>query len=528
MQSATTKGQFLKEQRHYRAFLSYSHVDNRFAAKLHNWLETYRIPKHALPKTTFSRRTLSPIFRDRAEMPASSSLDQEVRDALTASDALLVLCSPEARASRWVNEEISLFREIHPDRPIIAAIFRGEPAESFPPALLASSCQQNSVEPIAADFRPGHDGYKLARLKIVAGLTRIPLDRIIQRDAQRQVRRVMLVTATAFMLVLILGLMLLSVIEAKRETDVQRQKAEGLIEYMLTDLRTKLQGVGRLDILQSVNARALEYYASDQRLEALPPESLARRARALHAMGEDELKRGDEPKALAQFNEAYRTTSELLEREPNVPQRLYAHAQSEFWLGYIDFMHDRNARALPRFKAYQSLATRLVQLRPNEGRYWRELAFAEGNVCTIRVATKVADKATIICKRALTAMTRASRLSPNDPSIAADLANRHAWLADALLLQRAYPQALAQRKYQSAILKRLIDRDPENAAYLQDWILARYSMSDLLNRSGAKAEARQMRSEALRDVNRLVANDPANKDWQIWRDKLIQPLTEGN
>ncbi|RZA03737.1 MAG: hypothetical protein EOO68_09075, partial [Moraxellaceae bacterium] len=45
-------------------------------------------------------------------------------------------------------------------------------------------------EPIAADFRAEHDGRKLARLKIVAGLTGIALDQIIQRDAQRQLRSV--------------------------------------------------------------------------------------------------------------------------------------------------------------------------------------------------------------------------------------------------------------------------------------------------------------------------------------------------
>ena len=32
------------EQPRYRAFLSYSHADTPAAARLHRWLETYRIP----------------------------------------------------------------------------------------------------------------------------------------------------------------------------------------------------------------------------------------------------------------------------------------------------------------------------------------------------------------------------------------------------------------------------------------------------------------------------------------------------
>jgi hypothetical protein len=65
-------------------------------------------------------RRLTPIFRDRNELPASSDLNEEVRNALAASACLIVLCSPEARRSRWVDQEIRYFREKHPDRPILA------------------------------------------------------------------------------------------------------------------------------------------------------------------------------------------------------------------------------------------------------------------------------------------------------------------------------------------------------------------------------------------------------------------------
>jgi hypothetical protein len=145
---------------------------------------------------------LTPIFRDRAELPAASSLDQEVRQALSQSDVLLVLCSPAARNSRWVDAEIELFRSLHPDRPVIAALLEGEPEESFPASLVGPDAKGVTHEPIAADFRADHDGPKLARLKIVAGLTGIALDQIIQRDAQRQLRRVIAITLLTVLLTL--------------------------------------------------------------------------------------------------------------------------------------------------------------------------------------------------------------------------------------------------------------------------------------------------------------------------------------
>ncbi|WHO40140.1 toll/interleukin-1 receptor domain-containing protein [Sphingobium sp. AP49] len=516
-------------QRRYRAFMSYSHVDERAARTLHHWLETYRIPARLTgmpsPRGPVPRR-LTPIFRDRAELPAASSLDQEVRLALSQSDALLLLCSPAAKASRWVDAEITLFRQLHPDRPIIAALVEGEPADSFPTALLTPDSHGIVHEPIAADFRPNHDGPKLARLKIIAGLTGLPLDQIIQRDAQRQLRRVIGVTFAAVFLALMMALMLVFVARARSEAEQQRQQAEGLIEFMLTDLREKLEGVGRLDVLQTVNKRALGYYAEQPDLNALPAASLERRARILQAMGEDDFKRGDTVAALAQFREAYRVTETLLTAAPDDPQRLFAHAQSEFWLGYVDFIRSRNDSALPRFEAYQALARRLVAIEPGNRAYWRELGYAQGNICTIAVDGKRTAQALKSCHEALETMERVRQLSPDDPNIAADLANRHAWMADALRIQGNNAAALDERNQQGDILQALLQADPKNAGYLQDWMLARYSMSQLLHALGQVKRAEDMQQEARADVNRLVAQDPDNNDWRVWQKKLARPLTQ--
>lgn len=519
------------ETRHYRAFLSYSHADERFAGKLHRWLEAYRIPARLVG--TVSRvgarpvqvpRRLTPIFRDRAELAAASSLDQEVRQALSQSDVLLVLCSPAAKNSRWVDAEIELFRSLHPDRPVIAALLEGEPEESFPTSLVGPDANGVTHEPIAADFRADHDGARLARLKIVAGLTGIALDQIIQRDAQRQLRRVIAITLLTVVLTLSMALMLIFALRAQREAEHQRQQAEGLIEFMLTDLRQRLEGVGRLDVLGSVNERALDYYADQSDLNALPADSLERRARILHAMGEDDHKRGEYAGAVAKFAEAHRVTGTLLAADPRDPSRIFAHAQSEFWLGYVDFMAGRYEKALPRFIAYRALAEHLVRLAPENQAYWRELAYAEGNICTIAVTLKGPEEQLAECGNALKTMERVASMVPDDRSLDADIANRHAWMADALRVQGRNVEALEERSRQAAIVQRLVREDPKNATYQQDWMLARYSNAELLYSLGDKRRAEQLRGEARQDVARLIASDPENNDWRLWQAKLAAPF----
>lgn len=518
------------EPARYRAFISYSHADERAARKLHRWLESYRLPRTTIGRLTPRGevpRKLGPIFRDRNELPASTSLGDEVAAALGGSDCLILLCSPAARASRWVNQEVALFRRLHPDRPVLAALLSGEPGDSFPPELTAPGPDGVEREPIAADFRRSGDGGRVARLKIVAGLTGLPLDLLVQRDAQRQTRRAIAITIASFTLALLFAGLLILAVNARNEAERQRQQAESLIEFMLTDLRTRLQGVGRLDILVSVNERAQAYYGEQGDLSRLPIASLERRARVLHAMGEDDQRRGALDAALAKFREAHRVTGTLLAEEPEDPTRIFTHAQSEFWIGYTDFLHQRHASAEQHFGAYLRLARQLVTIAPGNAAYLRELSYAEGNLCSLALARQTRPEAALTaCARALATMRRVAMAMPGEPGVTLDLANRHAWMADAYKAAGDGARALEERQQQAAIIDRLVAADPKNASYRQDWILSRFALATQLRELGRPEAALLSAREARDAIARLTATDPANNEWRGWRARIEKSFPE--
>ena len=93
----------------YKAFISYSHSDEAWARWLHRKLEHYRLPRSVRNGAQVGGGDLRPIFRDRDELASSGSLNAAILDALQRSDALIVICSPAAAKSRWVNQEISEF-----------------------------------------------------------------------------------------------------------------------------------------------------------------------------------------------------------------------------------------------------------------------------------------------------------------------------------------------------------------------------------------------------------------------------------
>lgn len=188
-------------QLRYRAFLSYSHVDEAAVRLLHRRLERYRVPR-ALRRSSVGTvpARLHPVFRDRDELASATQLSASIERALDESRALVVVCSPAAARSPWVNAEIRWFRRHHPGRPVLAFVVAGDPGldprrdpehAAFPPALALADPDQPQGElgePLAADARPEADGFPSAFLKLVAGLLGVRFDELRRRDHRRRQR----------------------------------------------------------------------------------------------------------------------------------------------------------------------------------------------------------------------------------------------------------------------------------------------------------------------------------------------------
>jgi tetratricopeptide (TPR) repeat protein len=220
---------------HYVAFISYSHRDRRWAEWLHRSIENYRLPPgvKSASEGEVTPVRLKPIFLDRAELPSSASLADSVTKALADSAALVVICSPAAAQSRWVNEEVRTFKALGRGSRIYCLVVDGEPAvgDCFPPALRfaiedGQLTERPAPEPMAADVRIGKDERGLARLKIVAGLLDVPLDRLRQREQLRRQRRLALIAALASVGCIAFGALAIVALSARTEALRQRAVAE--------------------------------------------------------------------------------------------------------------------------------------------------------------------------------------------------------------------------------------------------------------------------------------------------------------
>jgi tetratricopeptide (TPR) repeat protein len=199
----------------YVAFLSYSHRNKAETEWLHRALERYHVPKKLVGKETPKGKVparLIPVFRDRDELSASADLGNELRAALANSDHLIVIASPASARSTYVQEEIRYFKSLNGELRVFALIVDGEPyastmpgreaEEAFPLSLRFKvgddgQLTDTPAEPIAADIRPGKDGHRLALMKLIAGITGLRLDDLVQREAQRRARRLTIIASLA-------------------------------------------------------------------------------------------------------------------------------------------------------------------------------------------------------------------------------------------------------------------------------------------------------------------------------------------
>ncbi|UTW56334.1 toll/interleukin-1 receptor domain-containing protein [Kordiimonas sp. SCSIO 12610] len=480
-------------QYHYKAFISYSHRDRKIGERLHKWLERYKLPKSLVGKETRIGHVparLGKIFRDREELPASDDLTTEIRKALEQSEFMIVLCSPNSASSRWVNREILDFKRVRGDKYVLPIIIDGEPfasngdnpeAECFPPALrykigADGMLSSEHAEPIAADLRKFADGENRAFLKIVAGLTGVGLDEIVERNYKRKQRIVMAVTALSLLAVIVMSALTNEAVTARREAErqravavaaqahaeFQRGEAEGLIEFMLTELHDKLKSVGRLDALGAVGERAVGYYGG-QILENMPDASVGRSARAFLLLGEVQNSLGNSSEALKMFERAAKSTAAALDRDPDNPERLFDHSQSVYYVGLMAWDTNDIAMVDKNWRAYLKYAEKMVSLEPDNIKWQRELGFANSNMGVLFYDVyNRPDQAIEYFNNAIDLANLVWSSDKKNINYGYTVANEHAWLADAFNRFGAYGRAYSERTIQKKIFEDLLRLEPNN------------------------------------------------------------------
>jgi serine/threonine-protein kinase len=383
------------------------------------------------------------------------------------------------------------------------------------------------------------------------------LDWIANRS-RRAARRI--AVAAAIAVVLIGGTKY--VVDIRHERSIaehRREQAEGLISFMVGELRKKLEPVGRLDILSGVGDEALRYFS-----ELTPGEmtvgELRQNARTLSQIGEVRIAQGNLASADASMRRSFALASAAVLREPRNAEARFELATSEFWIGEVSRLRGDLAGALRHDREYLRICEALAKENPSNRQYAIESGYGHSNVGTIleeqgdlagaldhyrqAVAIKEqhapakADLAKTISKVAVVLQT----MGRFDEARAA-FGREHDLLADALRTRSDNTQwltalatnrnllaslesdtgddrrALALIEEQHDITARLVARDPKNATWQRNLEASDSKWGYLLRVSGDMAQSESHYRAAFARLQPLLAKDPTRALWK--RDAIV-------
>jgi eukaryotic-like serine/threonine-protein kinase len=357
-----------------------------------------------------------------------------------------------------------------------------------------------------------------------------PSDRPTAADALRRLERIIETPKRIARRVAVAALLALVVVVAWRYTvDLRRERAaaqkaeveakrsradaDGLIGFMLGDLRAKLEPVGRLDIMDDVAARSLKYMSS-LRTESMAPQEIARNSKALYQLGEVRMAQGNLASAAAVFNDSLALAKLAAQRDANDPQLQLGLGTAHFWVGDALRLQGDLPGALGHMREYRGIAETLAKRFPGNDEYQVERAYGHSNVGTILEAQ--ADLPGALAEYRITLEVQSARLAGavNDPKRRDDLAgtlNKTGYI-----LERLGRLTEARQNYEQefAIYSALAVADPKNVRWKDRTANSHEYLASVLQSLGELDAALAHADAGAVLYGELVAHDPTNTDWQ--------------
>ncbi|MQA41408.1 AAA family ATPase [Rugamonas sp. FT29W] len=345
--------------------------------------------------------------------------------------------------------------------------------------------------------------------------------RLSARRARRHERlRVLVLTLIVALAMLASGLGL-SEMAAKRAAELRRREAESLVDFMLGDFTDKLRPLGRLDFLESVSQRALQYLRGAQTEERSLAE-LMLRAKGLQVLGEVSRSRGDSAGAIDALNQANAILLRQQQATPNDIKVLKNLGVNAYWLGQMH--RDRNdwQAAEQDWRAYLRFSDLLHALEPSNTEWWVEQSYAHNSLGSLALTRGMPALAVPEFEASIALKRRALAQMPASRTVTVELADSYSWLASAK--QSLGQLEAAQQLYADEMMlaRQLSERYPDESMWKRRLALA-FQHRGLINLAkGRDADTLLDYELAIELYAAIVKQDRDNRGWQVELANLNQ------
>ena len=528
----------------YDAFISYSHAkDKPVAAALQSVIQK-------LGKPWYRRRALR-VFRDDTSLSATPSLWPSIEQALGNSSFLVLLASPEAAASPWVEKEVSFWLSNKGPETLLIALTGGEltwndegadfawdNATPLPPALKG----RFAAEPKWVDLRAYRDGdsdaanSRNARFielgaDLAAAIRGVPKEDLLSQEVRQQRRAVNLALSAAAGLLLLAGAAVWQWTVAMSQRDRAERTLEAATETangLVFDLAQQLKDRAGMpaDLVRNILDRARKLQSQLTQSGETAPELRRSEAAALIALADTLYSLGDSKAALEAANKSHEILEELTAIDPDNTEWQRWLSISHNKIGGLLLLTGEQDKALAEYRKGLAIREKFAAALPGEKEWQRDIAVSDNKIGDVLRAGGRYEEALESYRQGLAVMETLVASEPGNPEWRRDLSVSHTEIGGTLMELGRRDEALAEYRKGLDIDQRSADEDKGNALWQRDLAVSHNKVGDVLLAGGDQEAALEEYRQAQAIIAALAEADPSNAEWR--RDLTVSDSKIGD
>jgi tetratricopeptide (TPR) repeat protein len=300
---------------------------------------------------------------------------------------------------------------------------------------------------------------------------------------------------------------------AKKEAIQRKAQAEDLIQFMLGDLRGKLEPVGRLDVLNDVAEKALQYIGATKK-QNLSTQERINYAMAFNQLGQVRIDQGNLAAAMKLFEQSLDLTASAVRQEPRNDNAKFALALSHFWVGNDYRLRNDIPHAMPHIREYLAITKELASRHRGEDKYELEESYAHSLLGLLYEAQGDPRAARSEYETTLAIKRGHALRHPNDDEAKEDVARTVNKLGFVLQKLGAFGAARHQFESEVDIREELLLRNPKQMLWRDELAASHSFLAGVLEDLGDRQAALEHRRADVQAYTELCAFDAANAQWR--------------
>ncbi|NVB82666.1 MAG: serine/threonine protein kinase [Kofleriaceae bacterium] len=315
---------------------------------------------------------------------------------------------------------------------------------------------------------------------------------------------------------------------AKQIAISRRVAAEQLIDYMLSDMKTRLSAAGRLDLLAGLGTEVKRYYATlSETPGGMPREDEIRMAEAIQLIATAEHTSGKPDQALATWREARQRLVALIGDDRTAKTRKLRRmiARFDYESGRVFQERGKLDEALKYFTAAEASFEALRTEDADDKTLLLDSADTHDRLGDmLRIDGKIDEAFEQYSRAKNERETAASQGNGRVTDEVLALSTSHFKLASVYQNRGESGAAVEEYKLALRLRETLLENQSDNVEIQEAVLEVQREMAELQRQLGDESGAIDTYRRALPVIQSLVQRDPTNTDWQYQRGNILSDL----